>query len=95
MLVLLSGLVNEFKAPKSVEPNSPKDQFQWLYTNGLLGCLRSFIADYGVPLMVVDMGKVPPIYILVAFIPTVMIVGLYFFDHSVASMNKESATFYN
>nr|KAJ0218587.1 hypothetical protein LSAT_V11C300117680 [Lactuca sativa] len=36
-----------------------------------------------------DMGRVPPIYILVAFIPTVMIVGLYFFNHSIASMNKE------
>ncbi|CAI9286196.1 unnamed protein product [Lactuca saligna] len=132
--------VSEFKAPKSVEPNSPKDQFQWLYTNGLLGiifsfgllftalrsrrarswlygtgCLRSFIVDYGVPLMVVvlyiqllwdfeslyhwtvikDMGKVPPVYILAAFIPAVMIVGLYLFDHSIASMNKDSSTFYN
>ena len=34
--------MNEFKAPKSVEPNSPKDQFQWLYTNGLLGIIFSF-----------------------------------------------------
>ncbi|CAH1433265.1 unnamed protein product [Lactuca virosa] len=100
----------------------------WLYGTG---CLRSFIADYGVPLMVVvwtslsfcvlskvpsgvprrlciqllwdskslyhwtDMGKVPPVYILAAFIPAVMIAGLYFFDHSVASTNKESETFYN
>ncbi|CAH1416992.1 unnamed protein product [Lactuca virosa] len=32
----IKGLVSEFKAPKSDEPNSPKDQFQWLYTNGLL-----------------------------------------------------------
>ncbi|CAI9274447.1 unnamed protein product [Lactuca saligna] len=31
------GLVSQFKAPKYDEPNSPKDQFQWLYTNGLLG----------------------------------------------------------
>ncbi|XP_052209086.1 probable boron transporter 7 [Diospyros lotus] len=88
------------------------------------GWLRSFIADYGVPLMVVlwtalsyvvpgkipsgvprrlfcplpwdaeslyhwtvikDMGKVPVTYILIAIIPAVMIAGLYFFDHSVAS----------
>ncbi|XP_057503274.1 probable boron transporter 6 isoform X2 [Actinidia eriantha] len=86
--------------------------------------LRSFIADYGVPLMVLlwtalsysvpgtipsgvprrlfcplpweagslyhwtvikDMGKVPVAYIFIATIPAVMIAGLYFFDHSVAS----------
>ncbi|KAL6985322.1 putative boron transporter 6, partial [Sarracenia purpurea var. burkii] len=88
------------------------------------GWLRSFVADYGVPLMVVlwtvlsysvpgkvpsgvprrlfcplpwesgslyhwtvikDMGKVPVAYIFVAIIPAMMIAGLYFFDHSVAS----------
>ncbi|KAI3773393.1 hypothetical protein L1987_47920 [Smallanthus sonchifolius] len=93
----------------------------WLYG---AGWLRSFIADYGVPLMVVvwtvlsfcvsnkvpsdvprrlyspllwdyeslyhwtvikDMGKVPLVYIMAAFIPGVMIAALYFFDHSVAS----------
>nr|KAJ0217105.1 hypothetical protein LSAT_V11C300117580 [Lactuca sativa] len=27
-----------------------------------------------------DMGKVPPVYILAAFIPAVMIAGIYFFD---------------
>ncbi|KAK1436828.1 hypothetical protein QVD17_02612 [Tagetes erecta] len=93
----------------------------WLYGTGWL---RSFIADYGVPLMVVvwtalsfcvpnkvpsdvprrlyspllwdheslyhwtiikDMGKVPFLYIMAAFIPGVMIAALYFFDHSVAS----------
>ncbi|XP_023737639.1 boron transporter 4-like [Lactuca sativa] len=32
-----------------------------------------------------DMGKVPPVYILAAFIPAVMITGIYFFDLSVAS----------
>ncbi|KAJ7015708.1 hypothetical protein NC653_004874 [Populus alba x Populus x berolinensis] len=88
------------------------------------GWFRSFIADYGVPLMVVawtglsfstpskvpsgvprrlfsplpwdsaslhhwtvirDMGNVPPAYIFAAFIPALMIAGLYFFDNSVAS----------
>ncbi|KAI3967930.1 hypothetical protein MKX01_027113 [Papaver californicum] len=63
--------------PKSENPNEERYQFQWLYTNGLLGLiftfgllftalksrrarswhygtgfLRSFIADYGVPFMV-------------------------------------------
>ncbi|CAH1443222.1 unnamed protein product [Lactuca virosa] len=38
----IKGLVSQFKAPKSDEPNSPKDQFQWLYTNGLLGVIFSF-----------------------------------------------------
>ncbi|CAI9267469.1 unnamed protein product [Lactuca saligna] len=153
----IKGLVSEFKTPKSDEPNLLKDQFQWLYTNGLLGiifsfgllytalrsrrarswmygagCVRSFIADYGVPLMVVvwtalsfcvpskipsgvprrllspllwdseslyhwtvikDMGKVPPVYILAAFIPAVMIAGLYFFDHSVASQLAQQKEF--
>ncbi|KAJ1429108.1 Bicarbonate transporter, C-terminal [Sesbania bispinosa] len=93
----------------------------WLYGTGWL---RSFIADYGVPFMVVvwtamsfgvprklpseiprrlvaplawesaslhhwtvikDMGKVSPTYIFAAFIPALMVAGLYFFDHSVAS----------
>ncbi|KAG4148192.1 hypothetical protein ERO13_D05G270880v2 [Gossypium hirsutum] len=86
--------------------SSEKYQFQWVYTNGLLGIMfsfgllytplksrrarswwygtgwfRSFIADYGVPLMVVvwtamsfsvpskDMGRIPPLYIFAAFIP--------------------------
>lgn len=32
-----------------------------------------------------DMGKVPMVYIFAAFIPAIMVAGLYFFDHSVAS----------
>jgi hypothetical protein len=31
------------------------------------------------------MGKVSPTYIFAAFIPALMVAGLYFFDHSVAS----------
>ncbi|XP_059642457.1 probable boron transporter 7 [Cornus florida] len=96
------------------------------------GWLRSFIADYGVPLMVVlwtalsysvpskipsgvprrlvcplpwdseslyhwtvikDMGKVPVAYIFLAFIPAVMVAGLYFFDHSVASQMAQQKEF--
>ncbi|KAL4583959.1 hypothetical protein LXL04_008547 [Taraxacum kok-saghyz] len=96
------------------------------------GRLRSFIADYGVPLMVVvwtavsfsvpskipsgvprrlfspllwesesryhwtvikDMGEVPPAYIFAAFIPAIMIAGLYFFDHSVASQLAQQKEF--
>ncbi|KAJ6434969.1 hypothetical protein OIU84_000253 [Salix udensis] len=94
--------------------------------------LRGFIADYGVPLMVLlwtalsyatpnevpsgvprrvhvpllwdaetvyhwtvikDMGKVPLTYIFAAFIPAVMIAGLYFFDHSVASQMAQQKEF--
>ncbi|XP_071734201.1 boron transporter 4-like [Rutidosis leptorrhynchoides] len=101
----------------------------WLYGTGWF---RSFIADYGVPLMVVvwtalsfcvpsdmptgvprrlfspllwdyeslyhwtiikDMGKVPLVYILAAFVPAVMIAGLYFFDHSVASQLAQQKEF--
>ncbi|KAJ0755430.1 putative bicarbonate transporter [Helianthus annuus] len=96
------------------------------------GRLRSFIADYGVPLMVVvwtalsfgvpskipsgvprrlfspllwesestyhwtvikDMGRVPPAYIMAAIIPALMISGLYFFDHSVASQLAQQKEF--
>nr|XP_043614477.1 boron transporter 4-like [Erigeron canadensis] len=96
------------------------------------GELRSFIADYGVPLMVVlwtmlsfsvpstipsgvprrlfsplpwesestyhwrvvkDMGNVPPAYIFAAIIPSLMIAGLYFFDHSVASQLAQQKEF--
>lgn len=70
-------MVSEFKIPRAEDPSLEKYQFQWLYTNGLLGIifsfgllytalksrrarswwygtgrLRSFVADYGVPLMV-------------------------------------------
>ncbi|KAK7384746.1 hypothetical protein VNO78_30447 [Psophocarpus tetragonolobus] len=96
------------------------------------GCLRGFIADYGVPLMVViwtalsytlpgqvpsaiprrlvcplpferaslyhwtivkDMGKVPVVYICAASIPALMVAGLYFFDHSVASKMAQQKEF--
>ncbi|KAI9110263.1 hypothetical protein K1719_018705 [Acacia pycnantha] len=101
----------------------------WLYGTGKL---RSFFADYGVPLMVVlwtalsftvpsklpsgvprrliaplawestslhhwkvvqDMGKVSAAYIFGAIIPAMMIAGLYFFDHSVASQLAEQKEF--
>ncbi|XP_073130174.1 boron transporter 4-like [Henckelia pumila] len=101
----------------------------WRYGTGWF---RSFIADYGVPLMVVawtllsysvprevpsgvprrlfcplpweskslyhwtvakDMGKIPVGYILAALIPAVMIAGLYFFDHSVASQMAQQKEF--
>lgn len=96
------------------------------------GWLRGFVADYGVPLMVIfwtalsfslpskvpngvprrlycplpsgyaslyhwtvvkDMGKVSPPYIFAAFIPAIMIAGLYFFDHSVASQMAQQKEF--
>ncbi|KAK6129716.1 hypothetical protein DH2020_036582 [Rehmannia glutinosa] len=101
----------------------------WRYGTGFF---RSFIADYGVPLMIVvwtalsysvpgnvptgvprrligslpwesgslyhwtvikDMGKIPVGYIFAAFIPAVMIAGLYFFDHSVASQMAQQKEF--
>ncbi|TKY48108.1 Boron transporter 4 [Spatholobus suberectus] len=101
----------------------------WLYGTGWF---RSFIADYGVPFMVVvwtglsfivpskvpsgvprrltsplawestslhhwtvikDMGEVSPAYIFAAFIPALMIAGLYFFDHSVASQMAQQKEF--
>lgn len=39
------------------------------------------------------MGKVSPTYIFAAFIPAVMIAGLYFFDHSVASQMAQQKEF--
>ncbi|KAF5939912.1 hypothetical protein HYC85_021079 [Camellia sinensis] len=39
------------------------------------------------------MGKVPAIYIFTAFIPAVMITGLYYFDHSVASQMAQRKEF--
>lgn len=96
------------------------------------GSLRGFIADYGVPVMVVlwtalsysvpgkvpsqvprrlvaplpwepeslhhwtvvrNMAKVPVAYIFAAIIPAVMVAGLYFFDHSVASQMAQQKEF--
>lgn len=39
------------------------------------------------------MGKVPVMYIFAAIIPAVMIAGLYFFDHSVASQMAQQKEF--
>ena len=39
------------------------------------------------------MGKVPFVYIIGAIIPAVMIAGLYFFDHSVASKMAQQKEF--
>lgn len=39
------------------------------------------------------MAKVPPAYIFAASIPAVMIAGLYFFDHSVASQLAQQKEF--
>jgi len=39
------------------------------------------------------MGKVSPSYIFAAFIPAIMIAGLYFFDHSVASQMAQQKEF--
>ncbi|CAE5964156.1 unnamed protein product [Arabidopsis arenosa] len=153
----IKGMLSEFRIPKGEDSKLEKYQFEWLYTNGLLGLIftyglvytalksrkarswrygtgwcRSFLADYGVPLMVVvwtalsfgtpsklpsgvprrlvsplpwdsvslkhwtvikDMGKVSPGYIFVAFIPALMIAGLYFFDHSVVSQLAQQKEF--
>ncbi|KAL3500390.1 hypothetical protein ACH5RR_039483 [Cinchona calisaya] len=101
----------------------------WRYGTGWL---RGFIADYGVPLMILlwtalsysipgkvpsgvprrlfsplpwdshslyhwkvmkDMARVPVGYIFAAFLPAVMIAGLYFFDHSVASQMAQQKEF--
>lgn len=39
------------------------------------------------------MGKVPAAYIFTAIIPALMIAGLYFFDHSVASQLAQQKEF--
>ncbi|KAK9029578.1 hypothetical protein V6N11_026691 [Hibiscus sabdariffa] len=96
------------------------------------GSLRGFIADYGVPLMVMcwtalsymipskvspgvprrlfcpllwddaslyhwtvakDMTEVPIMYIFAAIVPALMVAGLYFFDHSVASQLAQQEEF--
>lgn len=40
-----------------------------------------------------DLLLVPPIYILAAIIPAMMVSGLYFFDHSVASPMAQQKEF--
>ncbi|KAF2530440.1 hypothetical protein F2Q70_00033416 [Brassica cretica] len=43
--------------------------------------------------VVKDMGKVPPLFILAAFIPAIMIAGLYFFDHCVSAQMAQQKEF--
>ncbi|KAK7283066.1 hypothetical protein RIF29_12313 [Crotalaria pallida] len=43
--------------------------------------------------IVKDMGKVPVVYIMAAIFPALMIAGLYFFDHSVASKMAQQKEF--
>ncbi|XP_019087302.1 PREDICTED: probable boron transporter 7 [Camelina sativa] len=43
--------------------------------------------------VVKDMGKVPPLYILAAFIPAIMIAGLYFFDQCVSAQMAQQKEF--
>ncbi|XP_054797165.1 probable boron transporter 7 isoform X2 [Prosopis cineraria] len=43
--------------------------------------------------VVKDMAKVPVVYIFAAIVPAVMIAGLYFFDHSVASQMAQQKEF--
>ncbi|XP_027356894.1 probable boron transporter 7 [Abrus precatorius] len=101
----------------------------WRYGTGWL---RGFVADYGVPMMVVswtalsygipgrvpegvprrlvcplpwepaslyhwtvvkDMLEVPVVYIIAAIVPALMIAGLYFFDHTVASQMAQQKEF--
>ncbi|MBA0583957.1 hypothetical protein Gorai_014793 [Gossypium raimondii] len=97
-LVLSFGLL--FSALRSRKARS------WRYGTGWL---RSFIADYGVPFMVLvwtaasyipsasvpkgDMLNVPVVYIIGAFIPATMIAVLYYFDHSVASQLAQQKEF--
>lgn len=40
-----------------------------------------------------DLFSVPPVYIFAAFVPAVMVAGLYFFDHSVASQMAQQKEF--
>lgn len=39
------------------------------------------------------MSKVPPVYVFAAIIPAIMVAGLYFFDHSVASQLAQQEEF--
>nr|XP_019706944.2 boron transporter 4 [Elaeis guineensis]XP_029121176.1 boron transporter 4 [Elaeis guineensis]XP_029121177.1 boron transporter 4 [Elaeis guineensis] len=154
----IKGVVSEFSASEGEDPSLPAvQQFEWQYTNGLLGIIfsigllytalksrrarawrygtgwfRSFVADYGVTFMVLvwtalsyavpnnvpsgvprrlfsplpwepkslqhwtvvkDLLSVPPVYIFAAIIPAVMVAGLYFFDHSVASQMAQQKEF--
>ncbi|XP_021767774.1 probable boron transporter 6 [Chenopodium quinoa] len=123
LLALVFSFGVLFTSLKSIKARS------WQYGTGWF---RSFIADYGVPFMIVvwtalsyavpsrlssdiprrldipspwdsasqshwtvfkDMPKVPIVYILAASIPAVMIAGLYFFDHSVASQMAQQQEF--
>lgn len=40
-----------------------------------------------------DLFSVPPLYIFAAIIPALMVAGLYFFDHSVASQMAQQKEF--
>lgn len=39
------------------------------------------------------MANVPPVHVFTAFLPAIMIAGLYFFDHTVASQLAQQKEF--
>ena len=44
-MVQLQGVVSEFAILKIEDPKLKKYQFQWFYTNGLLGIIFNFRED--------------------------------------------------
>ncbi|KAK7261882.1 hypothetical protein RIF29_28205 [Crotalaria pallida] len=99
----IKEMVSEFKVPKEGDPKLDMYQFHWLYANGLLGiiftfgllytALKSRRARSWLYYNEQDMGKVSPSYIFAAIIPAMMVAGLYFFDHSVASQMAQRKEF--
>lgn len=82
MVLLWSALA--FSVPESVPSGVPRRLY------GPLPWEPASLHHWSV---IKDMGKVPPAYIFAAFIPAVMVAGLYFFDHSVASQMAQQKEF--
>ncbi|KAI3789195.1 hypothetical protein L2E82_01985 [Cichorium intybus] len=93
----IKGLVSEFNIPKNEDPNEVKYEFQWFYINGMLPIVFSFGLLYTALKCKKArswwFGTVPPGYIFAALIPALMIAGLYFIDHSVASQLAQQKEF--
>ncbi|CAI0629112.1 unnamed protein product [Linum tenue] len=93
-LVVMAWAALSLTVPRQVPEGIPRRlQTPLPWDPASMGHWTVFMIRLFVCLFHQDMAKVPPGFILAAIIPAVMVAGLYFFDHSVASQMAQQKEF--